>query len=821
MRKLLFFVIACILSVAGYTAIISGTVREKNGTALAFSSVLIKGTTQGVSANSKGFYSITVSPGEYTLVCQYIGHKSIEKKVKLGLADITIDFMLEEQQYDLTNVVVKAGGEDPAYAIIRKAIAKREEHLKEIKKFQCEVYLKGQLQLRNYPKSFMGQKVDFEDGDTSKRKILFLSESVAHYSVEEPDNKKVEVLSTKVSGRSDGFGFGNPQFISFYENIISLGRGLNPRGFISPISANALNFYRYKFEGTFFENGVEVSRIKVIPKRTYEPLFTGYITIIEDEWRIQSVDLKLLKEQQMQVLDTLIIKQLYVPAGKFWVIKNQVIYPSGKFLGFDFFGNFIQVYDKFDLDPGFQKKYFNNTILKYLDSSNKKPMAYWDSIRPLPLLPEEKLDYKKKDSLEQARKDPHYLDSLDRKRNKLTLSGLVLTGQTFSKQKRKETISFEPLIRNLNYNTVEGAVLNFSPDYNKNFEGRKSLFLSPDIRYGFANHHFNAHLTGNYRFGNKYLQTFSFSGGQRVFQYNNDQPIAPRINSISTLEYEANYMKIYEAKFLQLGYSTNIGNGITLRGGVQFQDRNGLNNLADPVSWRQVKNRQFTPDYPTDIMSANMPHNRAFTAVLGFTWRPGGKYIEFPDRKIPLGSKYPTLDGSVTTGINGVFGSDVAFSKWKIRISDNLNLKLGGRLNYSLAAAGFFDASKVYAPDYLHILGNQTILASQPLESFQLAPYYKYSNTAKLNLTAHAEYHLNGLLSNKIPGFRKLNWFFIVGGNALHVDKGADYYEAFFGIENIFKILRVEFAQGYQKGGGLPSGFRITLPFFLNARTEN
>jgi hypothetical protein len=80
---------------------------------------------------------------------------------------------------------------------------------------------------------------------------------------------------------------------------------------------------------------------------------------------------------------------------------------------------------------------------------------------------------------------------------------------------------------------------------------------------------------------------------------------------------------------------------------------------------------------------------------------------------------------------------------------------------------------------------------------------------------------LNGLLSNKIPGFRKLNWFFIVGGNALHVDKGADYYEAFFGIENIFKILRVEFAQGYQKGGGLPSGFRISLPFFLNARTEN
>jgi hypothetical protein len=35
------------------------------------------------------------------------------------------------------------------------------------------VYLKGQLQLRNYPKKFMGQTVDFEDGDTSKKKMLF------------------------------------------------------------------------------------------------------------------------------------------------------------------------------------------------------------------------------------------------------------------------------------------------------------------------------------------------------------------------------------------------------------------------------------------------------------------------------------------------------------------------------------------------------------------------------------------------------------------------------------------------------------------------
>ncbi|MFZ8310654.1 DUF5686 family protein, partial [Staphylococcus aureus] len=76
-----------------------------------------------------------------------------------------------------------------------------------------EVYIKGQLQLRNYPKNFMGEKVDFEDGDTSKRKMIFLSETMANYSVD-GDKKKIDVVSTKVSGRSDGFGFSSPQIIS-------------------------------------------------------------------------------------------------------------------------------------------------------------------------------------------------------------------------------------------------------------------------------------------------------------------------------------------------------------------------------------------------------------------------------------------------------------------------------------------------------------------------------------------------------------------------------------------------------------------------------
>ncbi len=172
-------------------------------------------------------------------------------------------------------------------------------------------------------------------------------------------------MATRVSGQNNAFGLSAPQIISFYENNIQIGENLNPRGFISPIAENALNFYRYKYEGAFFEEGRQISKIRVMPKRRFEPLFTGYINIIEDEWRIHSLQLLLTKSSGMELIDTLQLEQLYMPAGNSWVIKNQVIYPAAKMFAFDAYGSFVNVYSKYDLNPSFSKVFFDNTIIKY------------------------------------------------------------------------------------------------------------------------------------------------------------------------------------------------------------------------------------------------------------------------------------------------------------------------------------------------------------------------------------------------------------------------------------------------------------------------
>ncbi len=792
-----------------FAGVINGSVKDASGNAIAYASILVKGSTKGTTANAKGFYSISLNNGTYIFVCQHVGFKTTEQKVMVT-GDIVVNFTLTEQQYQLSEVVVKSDAEDPAYAIIRQAIKKRNYYENEQQKFECQVYIKGQLQLRNYPKNFMGEKVDFEDGDTSKRKVIFLSETVAKYSKNGKD-RKIEVVSTKVSGNSNGFGFSSPSIISLYNNIVTIGRGLNPRGFISPISDNALNYYKYHFEGTFYENGKEISRIKVIPKRKYEPLFSGYITIIENEWRLQSVQLTILKEQQMQLLDTLVLEQLYVPMKDTWVIKQQVIQPAGKFFSFDFFGSFLQVYENFELEPQFKKQFFNNTILKIFDSANKKPMAYWDSIRPIPLLEVEVKDYKKKDSLEQVRKNPKYLDSLDRIRNKVTVNKLLLTGMNFGKERKKESLSLNPLINLMGilYNPVEGRHFEYSTKYNKEFEGRKSVLIEPVFRYGFSNKHFNAFVNTQYNFGKKYFDNISFSAGQKVFQFDNANPIDEFNNTLAANFWQHNHIKIYEAAFAKFIYSKGLGDGFTVSVSTQFQDRKPLENTID-----SLKGKAFLPNYPTNVTTSNIVSHQAFSASVNINWRPGAKYIELPDRKIALGSKYPTFNLNISKGFVGIFGSDVDYTKWKLSVSNNLDLKMGGKLSYHLAVGGFLDAAKLSIVDYNHFLGNETVLANTYLSSFQLMPYYQYSNTAKTYGEAHIEYHLNGLLTNKIPLLRKWNWFFVVGANGLYINNNSYYYEAFFGIENIFKVLRVDAIKGVDANGNNTTGIRVAMPLF-------
>ncbi len=727
-----------------------------------------------------------------------------------------VDFILKRQQLTLKEVVVKEGGEDPAYEIIRQAIKKRPFYDGQVKAFETEVYIKGIIKMINLPGKFMGKKIPDEDRtqmglDSSGKGIVYLSESVTKVSAQQPDKFKLEILSSRVSG-SNGFGFDFPAFISFYKNNVNIfASQLNPRGFVSPIADGALNFYKYKFLGSFFEDGSQINVIKVIPKRSYEPLFSGIINITENDWRIYSCDLSLTKTSQLEILDSLEIKQIHTPVSdEVWRIKNQVLHFSFNQFGLKAAGDFVNVYSKYDLDPHFAKDFFNRVVIKYDTAVNKKPHAYWDSIRPVPLEPEEIKDYKTKDSAFAARNDsiPN-IDSLRKKQGPVKLSQVFWSGVSRTHYAVKHTWQYhsDPLLKTLQYNTVEGLAINPSLTVSKLIKSwdTRITFIA-DARYGFNNRHLNPWAGLVFDSDDAFdpdkklrRQSFFIAGGKRVSQFFKESDLDGLGNTIGTLLYGQNQLKIYENYFAKTGFSKQWESGAKFLIEGEYEDRLPIENTTDFILNKKWLYR-FTPNYPTEILSTQFPRHQAVIVHASLRITPGQRYIQFPKSKIAIGSKFPTLTLDYSKGFKDIFGSDVDFDKWSFNVADNVNLKLAGAIKYNFSIGGFLNNKSVYAQDFRHFYGNVSHIAKEYVQSFQNVSYYQFSNTSSFFSELHLEHHANGLLTNKIPLLKKLNWNLVEGTNAVYINPNTSYAEAFVGLENIFKIFRIDAVAGFQNG---------------------
>lgn len=820
--KFLFFIPILLLAYLPlFARVVKGQVLDEKKQPLPFTTVSLKGVDKKAVSNANGEFNFDIPDGNYTLVCQHVGYTTVTQELIVNENTEQLYIYLKPTELTLKEVIIKQGAKDPAYAIIRSAIKERKYNGSKAGAFYCEAYIKGLIRTNNYPNSLFGQRIDFEDGDTSKKKIIFLSESISDVYVNQSSETKIVVKSTRVSGQTNGLGLATPLLLSFYDNIVALPKSFNPRGFVSPIADGALSFYNFKYLGAFFENGVQVSRIQVIPKRKYEPLFEGYIQIVEDTWNIHSLSLTLNKESQLEFADKLKIEQHYeMIAYQTWMIGSQTIYPEVKFLGFDAGGYFTSVYSKYQINKEFDKKTFGNVLMKYDSSSNKKPDSFWVNSRPIPLLSEEVRDFEKKDSLEKQREDPAYLDSLDKIQNKINPIALVFNGQSIINRNDKVNYTYDPLLKSVNYNTVEGLALQLSGTVQKEFSGRNQLSLTPVLRYGVTNKKFNAFLRANYRFGKKYVNTITTSFGSRVYQFNNANPIPQIMNTFATILNGNNYMKLYQANFFQVTYRKGLGNGFDFSGFMNYQNRTPLVNTDTSYAWGNsgIFNK-FTPNYPTEITNQPMQPNKAFLVGFRISFRPGTKYIELPDRVVNSFSRTPTFGFQYTKGIKNVLGSNSDFDKWRFSVIGDINFKLGGEFKYRVETGGFINTQFVEIPDYNHFIGNLTRKSTPYVESFQVAPFYALSNKEKIFLQLNGEYKLNGLLTNKIPIIRKFNLRVVTGANMIWL-KNKDYYEVFVGVDNILKLFRVDYIWGFGKTVMPQNGFRIGIKGFSTLFTD-
>ena len=816
---------------------VKGITKSSAGEILAFSTVYIKGTTIGTTSNSAGEFFLKTPSGKQTIVAQYVGYRAMEQNIVIPEGRVVkLDFIMSEQPLQLQTVVVTAGDEDPAYRVIREAQKKRKFYEDEVYAFRTDAYLKGLFRLDERPDKILGQKLTIDTG------IVYLSESVSEFSFERPDNISERMISSKVSGDEQGFSFNQASDFNInpYNKTIDLNM---ERAYVSPISGQAFIMYDFEWLGYFEENGKLINKIKVIPKRSTDPVFEGVVYIVEDEWRFHTLDLLVTKARGLEFIDSLRINQVFAPTEHdIWMpLSQKYSFKFGAF-GINGSGYYVGIYSNYQVEPNYDlyKKYglydskfggtsatnlfekddFTAEVLLVEEGSNERDSTYWKNIRPVPLTLVEVEDYRVKDSIRVVKESVPYKDSVDNERNKLNLGNIFLTGYTHYNSVREVYWTTPAIINTLQYNTVEGFVPEIQPTFYIQEKQRTKYWVRPSLRYGFSNRRFNAKLEGSYRLLDNKFTRFYAGGGRYIAQFDENESITPFINSYVTLMSGRNYMKIFEKSFGYARFQQELRNGIYFTGEVEYASRDTLANTTD-YTWAKDLDIAFTSNVPgsEEILNQNdgdattaFESHQALIATARFRIRFKQRYATRPDQKLVYSSKYPEITMIYKKALN-VLGSDLSYDYLEARITDTTPLGLVGESNWSLAFGGFLNDNALTFVDYRHFAGNQTSL-SQVGKSFkfELLPFYQFSTQDRF-LEGHVEHHFNEFIFNKLPLVKKLNLQAVASANYLNTPTLGNYVELGVGIEHIFKFMRLDYYWAYRDDNFFGRGFRVGVGF--------
>ena len=234
---LIFF---CLSTVASLNAQgIRGRITDTDGNPIRGASLFIRELRQGTAANDEGHFELRVPAGVYTCVFQCLGFETETVTITVGTSVVEHNVVLREMAYSLSDVVISASREDPAYAIMRRAIAMAPFYLHQVSEWKAEVYLKGTWEVGTIAplvrRLAQDEFNEIEDGSTH------LSESLSEIEFQAPNTYRQRVL--QVTGSRDD---NNNNAMSLMTMSIYDTEGLAP--IISPLSTSAFTHYRFRYE---------------------------------------------------------------------------------------------------------------------------------------------------------------------------------------------------------------------------------------------------------------------------------------------------------------------------------------------------------------------------------------------------------------------------------------------------------------------------------------------------------------------------------------------------------------------------------------------
>jgi hypothetical protein len=764
-----------------YAQSFSGQITNEKNEPIPFANIFIQELSSGTSTDEKGKYFIHLYPGNYHVVYSCIGYKTRTYDLIITEKPVINNVTLQVSSIELEEIVVKSRSRDPAYEIIRKAIESKEKHLSPMQSFRTQVYVRAMevvdvKKKKNTSDSDDPPKDPTVDpmlpGKSEEQKkleqtsFLEMQMTLNHRS---PDHYKEERTAYKLYGTKEGLFI--PVFsdinINFYENLVQL-KGISEVPLISPLSKLAILSYRYKLEEMIKDGDRFVYKIKVIPRKAGDATCTGYVYINDGTWSLDRVDLTIVKGA-LKFYDRFGIRQNYHTIGDdiSMPIRQEFEYET-KAGRKNFKGNTVLVFSAFERNYKFPPKFFGNEVSVMTKDALDRDSAFWSTHRADPLTAEQQKVIAYRDSIEKVHKSKAYLDSVETKFNKVTIGEVILHGVGFRSEEKKSSIYFSSLVSLIGFEVVGGLRLGPYCSYFRTYKNGRTHWTNNSISVGFKNRDFQFHTTQWLRYDPFRLGDVSLRMGRSFYSINNFDAYLNQLKISNYILHE----------HIDISHRIELINGLYTGVELAFHNRKPVTNL-DPTS---IINEVLEETEPLEFQ----PY-QAMISRVSLSYTPGQQYMREPNRKVVLGSKFPTITLAHKRGWPDLLTSDVNFDFLEASLDQRFQVGTLGSSRYNFTAGTFVNTKTLEYIDLKRFRQSDPYLYSDPMHSFQ-ALDTSLSATG-LFLEAHYIHHFNGALVNNLPLIKKLKLRTVAGAGGMWVEENNfRHQEMFGGLERVFKM---------------------------------
>jgi hypothetical protein len=827
----------------------SGTVRDSiTGEPLSFVSVIFEKSVIGAMTDDLGRFTLQNDKGFTKLVVSSLGYDTKIIELNLGRKNDALDIRIRPTSFEIAEVLIKPRREhysrkdNPAVELIRKVIEHKDENRIESKdEYRVERYEKLAMSLDNFNPDFeknkFMKKLNFiknyiDTSEFSGKPILTLSvrEAISDiYYRKSPETQKIIVKGKQTEGIDQSVDEGGItsnleeifQGINIFDNDINI---LLNR-FVSPLSsALAVSYYKYYIMDTVDVSGDRCVDLAFVPVNSQSYGFTGrlYITL-DGNYSVKKVLLNIPQHINLNFVDRLRIDQEFkcMPDST-WVLDTENTYINFYLFSRSqqLYAHQLRTYQGYRFDVANRDSVFGLTgPLHFLPKATAQTDSFWIRNRHIPLNEKESI---LNELLAELRKIPAINAII--KTAEILISGYIQTGPN----RESNLFDIGPMNTVFSANHLEGFRLRIGGITTANLNPH--VFASGYLAYGMDDRKFkyNARLTysfneKDYHEGENPVNNLSFIHEYDVYTPGQDFLFTSKDNMfvmwkvgepVTKMNYVRKYLLQYEKEWL---------NGLTFTTWARHQNEEAAGTLkyiykdgkGSEQNWKSIVSSEL------GVQLRFAPGERAYAGRAG------------KESPFNLSKDAPIFKLLHQSGLKGILQSDYNYNHTELSVKKRIWLSSFGHLDTQFKAGKVWDK----APFPLLALPNTNQSVTIQPEAFHMMRALEFVTDQYVSL--NVTYYMKGWLLNRIPGVRWFKFREVLSFNGIYgslSDKNnpaqnnqlflfpegtmglgnKPYMEVSAGLENIFKILRIDYYRrlSYLDNPNIKKGgVRIALRF--------